>query len=129
MLVPSRFEPCGLTQLYALRYGTVPVVRRVGGLADTVVDATPTALAQDAATGFNFEAATHLQLQSAVERAVQLFMLPSAWQQVMRRGMAQDFSWEGSARQYLARYREATGRSEEGEAPKVWVRRRQPAKA
>ena len=72
ILVPSRFEPCGLTQLYGLRYGTVPVVRRVGGLADTVVDASDEALAEDRATGFVFDAATPAALADAVTRAVAL---------------------------------------------------------
>ena len=73
ILVPSRFEPCGLTQLYALRYGSLPLVRRVGGLADTVVDATPTSLSQGTATGFAFDDESPQGLISAVERAVALF--------------------------------------------------------
>ena len=106
MLVPSRFEPCGLTQLYALRYGTLPLVRRVGGLADTVVDADAATLAEDRATGFAFGAATQLELEAAIARATQLFSQPEPWRQAMRRAMAQDFSWAGSARQYLAQYRQ-----------------------
>ncbi len=104
LLVPSRFEPCGLTQLYALRYGSVPVVRRVGGLADTVVDATPQALSDDRATGFTFDAATPAALEAAVQRAVLAFRTPAVWQQLMQRGMAQDFSWNEAASQYLALY-------------------------
>ncbi|WP_372525070.1 glycogen synthase GlgA [Piscinibacter sp.] len=100
MLVPSRFEPCGLTQLYALRYGTMPVVRRVGGLADTVVDATDDAVRRDVATGFVFEGATPAALQAAIDRAVSGFAQPPVWRQLMKRAMAQDFSWEGSAREY-----------------------------
>ena len=110
MLVPSRFEPCGLTQLYGLRYGTLPLVRRVGGLADTVVDADAAALAEDRATGFAFGAATQLELEAAIARATQLFAQPEPWRQAMRRAMAQDFSWAGSARQYLAQYREMRDR-------------------
>ncbi len=106
LLVPSRFEPCGLTQLYALRYGSVPVVRRVGGLADTVVDATPQALAEDRATGFAFDAATPAALEGAVHRAVTAFRSPAVWQQLLQRGMAQEFSWSESAKTYLALYRE-----------------------
>lgn len=107
MLVPSRFEPCGLTQLYALRYGTVPIVRRVGGLADTVVDATKHAVAAGVATGFDFVDATPAALQRAIERALHVFSLPEQWRALMQRGMAQDFSWEGSARAYSALYQAA----------------------
>lgn len=107
MLVPSRFEPCGLTQLYALRYGTVPIVRRVGGLADTVVDSTEDTLARDVATGFQFGLATADALGRALQRAVLAYRRPAIWQQLMRRGMAQNFSWEPVAQQYLALYEEA----------------------
>jgi starch synthase len=106
IVVPSRFEPCGLTQLYGLRYGTLPVVRRVGGLADTVVDANDVHLRDGSATGFVFEAATPVALEHAVERAVALYRQPEAWQRVMRQAMAQDFSWDHAARDYLALYRE-----------------------
>ena len=104
MLVPSRFEPCGLTQLYGLRYGTVPLVRRVGGLADTVVDATEESLSDDRATGLMFEAATPAALDSALQRAFGLFTHPEMWRRLMLRGMAQDFSWDGAAKQYTALY-------------------------
>ena len=106
LLVPSRFEPCGLTQLYALRYGSVPVVRRVGGLADTVVDATPKALEVDRATGFTFGAATPAALEAALQRAVLAYRVPALWAQLMQRGMAQDFSWREAARHYVAMYAE-----------------------
>ena len=106
ILVPSRFEPCGLTQLYGLRYGTVPVVRRVGGLADTVVDATAQALAEDVATGFDFVSATPDALAQAVMRALQLYRQDDAWRALVRRGMAQDFSWDHAARDYMALYRD-----------------------
>lgn len=107
MLVPSRFEPCGLTQLYAQRYGTVPVVRRVGGLADTVVDATPGALAADLATGFVFGPATAEALGQAMARAIAAYRQPASWRRLMLRGMAQNFSWSVAATQYLALYEEA----------------------
>jgi len=107
ILVPSRFEPCGLTQLYALRYGTVPIVRRVGGLADTVVDANEDTLARDVATGFQFGPATADALGRTLQRAVLAYRRPALWQQLVRRGMAQDFSWEPVAQQYLALYKEA----------------------
>ncbi|MEO5659448.1 MAG: glycogen synthase GlgA [Polaromonas sp.] len=106
MLVPSRFEPCGLTQLYALRYGTVPVVRRVGGLADTVVDAGKAALRADLATGFMFGPATPAALAQALAKAVSAYRQPALWHQLMLRGMAQNFSWAASAGQYLALYHE-----------------------
>jgi len=107
MLVPSRFEPCGLTQLYALRYGTVPLVRRVGGLADTVVDATPDAVATDRATGFMFGPATSRALGQAMAQTVQAYRQPALWRQLVLRGMAQNFSWDVAARQYLALYEAA----------------------
>jgi starch synthase len=106
ILVPSRFEPCGLTQLYALRYGTLPLVRRVGGLADTVVDATSVSLAEDSATGFAFDDVNPQALMSAIGRATALFCEPKMWRRVMRRAMTRDFSWESAARQYVALYRE-----------------------
>ena len=106
ILVPSRFEPCGLTQLYALLYGTVPVVREVGGLADTVVDATPEAIQSDVATGFMFGPATTWGLDQAMARTLDAYRNPPLWRQLMLRGMAQNFSWEVAAAQYLALYGE-----------------------
>ena len=105
MLVPSRFEPCGLTQLYALRYGTVPLVRRVGGLADTVLDAGNAAGVGAEATGFVFGPATAQALADAITRAVGRFQVPAQWQALVRQGMAQDFSWSSAAEKYLALYR------------------------
>ena len=101
MLVPSRFEPCGLTQLYALRYGTVPLVRGVGGLADTVADlrADPSA-----ATGFVFDEASVEALSEALGRAAVAWRDPPLWQSLVRRGMEQDFSWAHSAADYRALY-------------------------
>jgi len=107
ILVPSRFEPCGLTQLYALRYGTVPVVRQVGGLADTVVGATQATVLNDQATGFSFCPATPAALAQALRQAVSAYDQPALWRQLMRRGMAQNFSWEAAAAQYMTLYREA----------------------
>ena len=104
MLVPSRFEPCGLTQLYALRYGTVPVVRHVGGLIDTVVDSNADTLLRDDATGFVFGPATAEALAEAIVRATQTYGQPKQWKKIMLRGMAQQFSWDRSAAQYLALY-------------------------
>ncbi len=104
VLVPSRQEPCGLTQLYAMVYGALPLVRRTGGLADTVVGATPETLADDTATGFMFDTASGWALGEAINRALALFRDPAAWRQVQRRGMMTDFSWEGPARAYLDLY-------------------------
>jgi len=105
VLVPSRFEPCGLTQLYALRYGALPLVRRVGGLADTVVDATATSLAEGIATGFAFDEDSPSALMSAIGRATALFREREIWVRMMRRAMTRDFSWAAAARQYAAVYR------------------------
>jgi starch synthase len=105
ILVPSRFEPCGLTQLYALRYGALPLVRRVGGLADTVVDATAANLAEGFATGFAFDGDNPSALMSAIARVTGLFHERKIWQGMMRRAMTRDFSWAASARQYAAIYR------------------------
>jgi len=103
ILVPSRFEPCGLTQMYGLRYGTVPVVRRVGGLADTVCeDGGP-----GGGTGFVFDAATPGALLACITRAIERFRQPAAWAALQRDGMAQPLSWDGPAREYLALYAQA----------------------
>lgn len=104
VLVPSRFEPCGLTQLYGLAYGTLPVVRKVGGLADTVVDASEEAVRGDVATGFVFEAATESALSETLQRAVAIFRNPKQWNALVKRAMAQDFSWDEAARRYMALY-------------------------
>jgi starch synthase len=107
--VPSRFEPCGLTQLYGLRYGTLPIVRRVGGLADTVTDASPKTLAEGTATGFSFDAATPAAFEKAVKRAVELRQDAQAWSALMKSAMAQRFSWQGPAQAYLDLYGAALG--------------------
>jgi starch synthase len=106
ILVPSRFEPCGLTQLYGLRYATLPVVRCVGGLADTVVDANDLNLQTGSATGFVFDEPTPAALQAALQRAIAIFRQPSLWRQLMQQAMAQDFSWQGAAQSYMALYGE-----------------------
>lgn len=106
-LVPSRFEPCGLTQMYALRYGSLPLVRRTGGLADTVVDCTLEDLAEERATGFVFERFEVGDLRRALRRAFTLWQRPREWRAVQRRGMAQRFGWDAAARDYLALYRQA----------------------
>jgi starch synthase len=105
-LMPSRFEPCGLNQLYSLRYGTVPIVRRVGGLADTVVDATPENIAAGTATGISFAGAEPRELVAAVERGLALYHKPATWKKVMAAAMSQDFSWRHSAAEYRRLYDE-----------------------
>ena len=106
MVVPSRFEPCGLTQMYALRYGTLPLVRHTGGLSDTVVDATPARLSDKTATGFMFEPATAEALAATIEWVCAQYRNRASWRQMMREAMTRDFSWSQSARQYAALYRE-----------------------
>jgi starch synthase len=105
LLVPSRFEPCGLTQLCALRYGCIPIVSRVGGLADTVIDANEAALASGVATGVQFTPVTADALADAVDRAVRLWQDPAIWQRMQRNAMAADVSWRRSAERYAALYR------------------------
>jgi starch synthase len=106
VLVPSRFEPCGLTQLSGLRYGAVPVVARVGGLADTVIDANAAALAQGVATGIQFAPVTAEMMRVAIERAVTLYREPETWKRIQLNGMTADISWQGPARAYAALFRE-----------------------
>jgi starch synthase len=104
-LMPSQYEPCGLSQLYSLKYGTVPVVRATGGLCDTVVDATPQNLANGTATGFVFVAMTATAFLSAVERALALYRSQSdQWLGLMQIGMRQDWSWRRSALEYEKLY-------------------------
>jgi starch synthase len=107
MLVPSRFEPCGLTQLYALRYGTLPLVRSTGGLVDTVVDTTPETLQDGTASGFTFDAIDSVALEHALSRALDAHADRDVWTGLVRRVMGQDWSWDTSARDYLAVYERA----------------------
>ncbi len=106
-LMPSRFEPCGLNQLYSLRYGTVPIVRRVGGLVDTVVDTTVVSLATRTATGFMIEGEGAPAVVEGVARALQHYCDGATWRQIVTTGMQQDHTWPNSARSYLAVYTEA----------------------
>jgi len=106
ILIPSRFEPCGLTQLYGLAYGCVPVVARTGGLADTVIDANLAALRQGVATGIQFAGVDYHALATAVSRAVALYRDPPAWRSLQRNGMACDFSWTRSGAAYADLYRQ-----------------------
>lgn len=104
-LMPSRFEPCGLNQMYSMRYGTLPVVRRTGGLADSVVDVTPRSLLDGTATGFVFENANRSELLACLLRALLLYGNSRDWRQVQSHGMHCDFSWAASAALYLELYR------------------------
>jgi starch synthase len=104
-LMPSRFEPCGLNQMYSLRYGTAPVVRAVGGLEDTVEDYD----GKDLGTGFKFREYHPRALWGALLRALDVYRDRAAWLGIMRRGMAQDFSWDRSAAEYEALYRRLSG--------------------
>ncbi len=106
LIVPSRFEPCGLTQLCALRYGAVPLVARVGGLADTVIDANPVGIASGVATGVQFSPINEAMLESAIRRTTRLYRQPELWAQIQRNGMATDVSWAAPVREYAALYRE-----------------------
>jgi len=105
LLHGSRFEPCGLTQMYAMKFGTIPVVRPVGGLADTVIDATPETIEQGKANGFYFDQASSGDLLAALDRAIALFRQPAAWRRIRSTAMAANFSWRESAGQYLHLYR------------------------
>ncbi|KHD08001.1 glycogen synthase [Candidatus Thiomargarita nelsonii] len=108
-LMPSRFEPCGLNQMYSMRYGTIPIVRCTGGLADTVVDASPVNLRSKTATGFVFEGESSGELLSCVQRALGLFRQKSVWRSLQLSAMSRDFSWEKSAREYVALYQRLLG--------------------
>ena len=105
-LMPSRFEPCGLNQMYSMRYGTVPIVRATGGLDDTVADYEEA----DGGTGFKFRPYTAAALLGAMQRARTVFDNPSAWKMLQTTGMRQDFSWDRSAREYVKLYENAKGR-------------------
>ncbi len=109
LLAPARFEPCGLTHLYALRYGTVPVVRRTGGLTDTVTDANAVTLSERTANGFLFDDPTVPGLLDAVRRALSAHREPLTWRRLQLEGMAQDFSWNAGAARYASLYSDVTG--------------------
>jgi len=104
-LMPSRFEPCGLNQLYSLRYGSVPIVRNVGGLADTVVDTSAKTLSKGTANGFVIDSDDSLAMVKTIKRALRRFRDKAQWRQLQITGMQQDFSWQHSAKEYLSLYR------------------------
>ncbi len=110
-LMPSQYEPCGLNQLYSLKYGTVPVVRSTGGLADTVVDTNSQTIAEQIATGFTFSEYTAQALAETLNRASEVFADKPVWRQLIDRGMKQDWSWEQSARKYIDLYEQTLTRA------------------
>jgi len=109
ILIPSRFEPCGLTQLCAMRYGTVPVVGRVGGLNDTVIDANGAALAKGCATGVQFSPINPHMLAAAINRSFALYAQPEIWDSLVRNCLSQDVSWTRSAADYASLYTRLKG--------------------
>lgn len=109
LIQPSRFEPCGLTQLYALRYGTIPIVGRTGGLSETIIDANDAATGAQTATGIQFHPVTTDELEHAIDRAFEVYHDHDGLRKLQTRGMMTDFSWEGSGRRYARLFRTMVG--------------------
>jgi starch synthase len=106
-VMPSEYEPCGLNQMYSMAYGTVPVVRRTGGLADTVINASPESIENGTATGFSFDEFKKTSLENALAKAVRMYRDdPVRWRQLMLNGMKRDWSWSASAKKYESLYRQ-----------------------
>ena len=105
LVMPSRYEPCGLTQLYSLRYGTVPIVRRTGGLADTVIPYKPSTMRAKQATGFHFIEASADSALTAIMLALEVFKDKKAWREMIATGMSSDLSWMQVAKRYEEFYR------------------------
>jgi len=118
LLMPSQFEPCGLTQMRAQRYGTLPIVRRVGGLSDTV---------EDGVTGFVFDSYEPAALGGAVRRAIQTYQDRAAWSALVERAMHEDFSWGPSAAMYQATYHRAIAARQRSTGAPAASRDRRPA--
>jgi starch synthase len=110
LLVPSRYEPCGLTQMYALKYGTVPIVRATGGLEDTIAAFNPET---GDGTGFKFTRYEAREFLASIKEAIGFFDHTERWGKIMANGMKQDFSWQQSARQYLTVYRSVLGHDDQ----------------
>jgi starch synthase len=117
LLHPARFEPCGLGPIYAMRYGTLPIVRRTGGSADSVVDAIEQTIHCETATGFAFEQPTADDLMACTRRALALFRQPIVWRKIQLSAMRQDFGWERPARAYVELYRALVAGSAVDERP------------
>ena len=109
-LMPSRYEPCGLNQLYSLRYGTVPIVRKTGGLADTIENANP---AKGTGNGFVFKEYDSREMLFAIKFACEVYRDKNVWEIMMLRGMRQDFSWDASAKKYIDLYKKAIAKKEQ----------------
>ncbi|MBP1767338.1 MAG: glycogen synthase (ADP-glucose), partial [Candidatus Aminicenantes bacterium] len=105
-LIPSRYEPCGLTQMYSLRYGTIPVVRATGGLDDTIKEYDPE---RGTGNGFKFQEYSSAALLGSLEKALEIYRKKDGWRDLMQKAMACDFSWEMSAREYLRLYQRISG--------------------
>jgi starch synthase len=115
-VMPSQYEPCGLNQMYSMAYGTVPVVRQTGGLADTVVDTTPVTIENRTANGFSFVDFSSQALESALHRAVDIYHnRGDVWQQLIQTGMRRDWSWTASARQYVDLYQKIIVQHKDGQ--------------
>ena len=106
--MPSHYEPCGLNQLYSLKYGTVPIARSTGGLADTIVDVRSEPIDGGRVNGFLFKEYSADLLFATLVRAIDLFRKKDPWQRLMKNGMAQDWSWERSAKEYITLYHKIT---------------------
>jgi starch synthase len=115
-LMPSHFEPCGLNQLYSLRYGTVPVVRATGGLADTIVGYDEQTTASGQANGFSFQEYSSLALSEILRQACDVYRKPEVWNRLIATGMKQDWSWNRSAKQYVELYKTTVARFRQGSA-------------
>lgn len=113
-VMPSRYEPCGLNQIYSLRYGTVPIVRATGGLDDTIKDFN---LLREEGNGFKFQDYSSFSLLEAIKRALEVFQNKPLWRKLMLQGMAEDFSWGRSAREYLRVYEETKGKKKSSISP------------
>jgi len=117
-LIPSRYEPCGLTQMYALKYGTVPVVRATGGLDDTIV---PFDTKTKKGNGFKFGPYKAKPFLAAIQRALRVFKYLNSWNMVMANGMKEDFSWDRSARKYVELYQSIAGTRSRKQAPRAEI--------
>jgi starch synthase len=126
LAAPSRFEPCGLTQMYAMRYATIPVVRDVGGLRDSVIAYEPDGSTASAATGFMFSEPSLAGFAEALARACLHYRKPVAWRAMQLRAMQQDFRWTRSAQRYLALYEDLTGEHQALPAMSIRGERRTP---
>jgi len=109
-LMPSKYEPCGLNQMYSLRYGTIPVVRETGGLADTIIDANDENLKNGTATGFTMKGYFAAELLFSIDRALELYKSKAQWRSLIRNAMKQDWSWEKSANQYVELFKSVLGK-------------------